>query len=491
MTNALRSSMFIDGEWLAHKGHTVPVINPADESLIGEAPVASQAEAEFAIAAAREAFDHGIWPRMSTRERVTALEKLHAYLLDKKREIMALITAEAGATAMLAEFLHFDIPMKHARRLMDDALLIQPDHIPIELTPQMDGSKTLGTGTILYEPVGVVAAITPYNFPFFLNLVKIYHALVMGNTVVLKPSPLTPFEAFLFGDAALAAGLPRGVLNIVNGDIDTGQLLSTDERVDMVTFTGSEKVGASIVVQAAPTLKRTHIELGGKSAMIVRHDADIQAAAAAGLGNFTTHCGQGCALMTRHLVHNAVRQQYVETMAAMAGHIKVGNPSDPSVTMGPLIREIARSRVENFVAAEIESGAKLVCGGKRPEGLDRGFYYEPTFFDDVDNSSTIAQQEVFGPVALVIGFDSDEEAIDIANHSDFGLAGAIMTRDAGLAYEMALQLRTGGVAINEGAGTMLSSAPFGGYKRSGYGREYGRHGLLEFTEIKAVTFHAG
>ena len=257
----------------------------------------------------------------------------------------------------------------------------------------------------------------------------------------------------------------------------------------MITFTGSDKVGAAIIAQSAPTLKKTHMELGGKSALIVREDADIQNAAMAAVSNFTIHAGQGCALTTRVLAHQGIRKPLMEAMQAMLSHVKVGNPIDPSVSMGPLIRANARDRVERYVGQALDSGANLVFGGRRPD-IEKGFYYLPSLFDGVDNDAVIAQEEIFGPVSVVIGYDTDEEAIAIANHSDFGLAGGIFSNDAGRAYEMARQIRSGGVAINGGGGTMLSSAPFGGYKRSGFGREYGRQGLLDFTETKVISFHA-
>lgn len=482
--------LFIDNQWFAGEADSQAVINPADESLIGMAPIASAQQTSDAIAAARTAFNQGPWPRMSMAERVGVMQKMHDYLYSRKQEILELICMETGCSQQLANFLQFELPMKHARQLMADALHIQSEMIRPELSPSADGRKVLGTGEIIYEPVGVVSAITAYNFPFFLNVVKLYHALTMGNTVVLKPSPLTPFQALLFGEAAQAIGLPKGVLNIVNGDIETGTLLSTDLKVDMVTFTGSDKVGASIVAQSAPSLKKTHMELGGKSALIVRADADLQEAAEAAVANFTIHAGQGCALSTRVLAHQSIRQPLVEAMQSILAHIKVGNPADPSVSMGPLIRANARDRVERYVAQAVDNGASLAFGGKRPD-IEKGFYHQPTLFDGVNNSSVIAQEEIFGPVGVVIGYESDDEAIAIANHSDFGLAGGIFSKDAGLAYEMALQIRSGGIAINGGAGTILSSAPFGGYKRSGFGREYGRQGLLDFVETKVIAFHAG
>jgi acyl-CoA reductase-like NAD-dependent aldehyde dehydrogenase len=284
--------------------------------------------------------------------------------------------------------------------------------------------------------------------------------------------------------------LPDGVLNIVTGGKDVGEALTTDRRIGLVTFTGSDSVGAMIMAQAAPTLKRMLLELGGKSALIVRADADLDRAAAAGLGGFTSHSGQGCALLTRHLVHNSVRAAYVEKVSAMVARIKLGDPANPATTMGPLIREVQRARVEHYVQAGIDSGARLVTGGRRPGDLKRGFFFKPTLFDDVDNRSSLAQEEVFGPIGAVIGFDSDEEAIEFANDSQFGLSGAVFSADAGRAYEIALEIRSGGVAINGGAGTMLSAAPFGGNGRSGYGRENGVEGLKEYTNSKSVSFHA-
>lgn len=491
MVMALNAALYIGGEWVQDSNARMEIINPATEEVIGHAAVAGVTECDQAIACARDAFDKGPWPKMSMVERVAVLQKMHDYLMGKRAQIVDLVIREAGATRMIAEYLHFGIAMKHATHLMAEALRIQSPLTPIELTPDAQGHTVLGTSVTLYEPVGVVSAITAYNFPFFLNVTKVFHALTMGNTLVLKPSPYTPMQASLLGEAADAAGLPRGVLNIVNGDIETGTLLTTDKRIDMVTFTGSDKVGAAIMAQAAPTLKKVHMELGGKSALIVRADADLMKAAQSGLGGFTIQAGQGCALTTRHLVHNSIRQQYVETLAAMARHIKVGDPADPAVNMGPLIREAARQRTEQFVEIGREAGAQLVFGGRRPDGLTRGFYHEPTLFNDVRNDMRIAQEEIFGPVGVVIGYDSDEEAIALANDSDFGLHGTIFSADAGKAFQIARQIRTGGMGINGGGGTMLSDAPFGGYKRSGLGREYGREGLLEFTQIKSISFHAG
>lgn len=348
----------------------------------------------------------------------------------------------------------------------------------------------LGGTTVVREPVGVVSGITGYNFPFLLNLSKIVPALLAGNTLILKPSPFTPYSALLFGEIADEIGLPPGVLNIVNGGMEVGSLLTTHPDVDLVTFTGSEAVGAAIMAQAAPTLKRVHLELGGKSAMIVRHDADIQRAATAAVAILSVNAGQGCAILTRLLVHNSVRRQFVEIAKAVASHWKIGNPADPSVMMGPLIRASQRAKVEKFIELGHEAGATLVHGGGRPADLPKGFFTELTLFDDVDNKMAIAQEEIFGPVGSIIGFDTDDEAIAIANDSRYGLNGGIETADAATAYEMAKRIRTGSVSINGGTGKM-SYAPIGGYKRSGVGREYGPDWLREYQQEKSIFYPVG
>ena len=484
------TALYINGEFLT-TDQLEAVLNPATEAVIGEAPVGTSAHVEAALAAAHEAFHKGPWPRLQQRERQAKMTEFLDAIERRAPEIVRLIVAEAGSTQMLAQFLQYGIPMQHARTAIELSSRPAITPLPVETTPNAQGGVTLGAGVLVRDPVGVVAAITPYNFPFFLNLGKVVPALVLGCTAILKPSPYTPFEALILGEIADEVGLPKGVLNIVTGGVEVGEALTTDKRVDLVSFTGSDKVGSLIQAQSAPTLKRVLLELGGKSALIVRPDADLVGAAQSGLMGFTVHCGQGCALLTRHLVHNSVRAQYIETVKGMLQHIKVGDPADASVGMGPLIREVARRRTEDYVQLALEEGAKLVAGGKRPAGLDKGFFFEPTLFEDVENHHRIAQEEVFGPIGVVIGFDTDEEAIAIANDSDFGLSGAIFSANVGRAYEMALELRTGGVAINGGGGKMSSHAPFGGIKRSGYGREYGVEGLNEFTNIKTISFKGG
>ena len=484
--------LFINGEWVRPLEFD-DVVNPATEDVIIKAPVGGLKEAEYAIEAARKSFDSGEWRSRTPKERQSVLQNFLNAIQARAPEIIEMIVQEAGATRMLAEFLQYGIPMQHAQHAVDICTRPATTPLPVETTPNPmgDGTTMLGAGVLQRAPVGVVTCITPYNFPFFLNIGKIIPAMAVGNSVILKPSPYTPLEALFLGEIAEQVGLPKGVLNIVTGGVDASALLTADKRVDLISFTGSDTVGARIQAQAAPTLKRCLMELGGKSAMIVRSDANVMEAAMAGLSGFTIHCGQGCALLTRHLVHNSIKAEYVATMKAMAEQVKVGNPADPSVQMGPLIRETQRKRTEDYVQIAQDGGAKLVTGGKRPEGLSKGFYYTPTFFDDVTNDMRIAQEEVFGPIGAVIGYDTDEEAVALANQSEFGLAGAIYTRDVGKAYEMALQIETGGVMINGGTGKMNSTFPFGGIKRSGYGREYGEEGLNEFTYMKTIAFHGG
>lgn len=484
----ISDSVFVAGEWVRATGEPEAVINPATEETIGMAPVGGLAEVEAAIAAARHAFDRGPWPRLSPQDRAAKLETFHDALMARQADFLQLITSEAGSVASIAP-LQFYFPMIIAKDAIDRGGRYRDIPLPTGTAPDMQGGSGLVGGVIRREPAGVVAAITPYNFPFFLNVVKLFPALVTGNTVILKPSPYTPLSALLLAEVAASVGFPPGVLSIITGGQAIGEKLTTDPRVDLVSFTGSDKVGALIAAQGAPTLKRLHLELGGKSALIVRADANLPAAIAAGM-TYLTHCGQGCALQTRLIVHNSIRKAYVEALAEAHRSLKVGDPADPSVMLGPLIRESQRARVEHYVEEGRRSGATLVTGGKRPAGLVRGFFYEPTLFDDVDNESVLAQEEVFGPVGAVIGFDTDEQAVEMANRSEFGLSGGIFSQNLGAAFEMAAAIRTGGVSIN-GGGSVPGSpimAPFGGFKRSGIGREWGDEGLNAFTELKSVSF---
>ncbi|KCZ94229.1 aldehyde dehydrogenase family protein [Hyphomonas johnsonii] len=485
MSLNLQTKLYVGGEFINGGDGIEDVVNPATEEVIGHAPVGSMADAEAAVSAAYDAFQNGPWPRMGRHERISIMQKFYAALERRKNEIVALLIAEAGATVALATGAQWSIGLKHFRYYMEQAAIDHTKMTRLEVT-----GSTVGTSVVRYDPVGVVSVVTPYNYPFMLNLVKMVPALLMGNCVILKPSPYTPFAGTLFGDIAEEAGLPKGVLNVMTGGLEVSRFLTSDKRIRLVTFTGSDVVGAAIMQQAAPTLKRLVMELGGKSAMIVRPDANMDLAVHAGLRGFTSHAGQGCALNTRHLVHNSIRGEYVSRLKEMAGHVKLGDPADASTQMGPLIRSIAVERSEKYTQLGLDGGAKLMTGGRRPVHLSKGYFFEPTFFDDVDNSSAIAQEEIFGPIACVIGYDTDEQAIELANDSEFALANYILSADVGRAYEMAQQIHTGRCAINGGAGTQLSDEPFGGNLRSGFGRENGLEGLLEFTNANTISFHA-
>ncbi len=488
------SGLYIGAAWVRPGGgETEAVINPATEAVIGQAPVGGIAEAEAAIVAARRAFDDGAWADLPQAKRTDYMRRMHAALQDRAEQIKLLMIAESGATRMLAESMFFPSPMELVSRLIERSTMPTTRHLPVEkaMNPfNPAGPQLLGGGVVVREPIGVVTAITPYNAPFLVNISKIFPALLAGNTVILKPSPFTPFSALLLGQVADEIGLPPGVLNIVTGGNAVGAMLTSDPRVDMVTFTGSEAVGAAIMGQAAPTLKKVLLELGGKSALIVREDADVQKAAMEGLFQVSNHCGQGCALATRHLVHNSIRPAYIATMKTLVSQLPLGDPASPTTMVGPLIRGAARDRVERMVAQGQADGATLVFGGDRPAHLDKGFFYNVTVFDDVDNAMAIAQDEVFGPVAAVIGFDTDDEAVKLANDSRYGLYGGIHSKDPARAYDMALRLRTGGVVLNGGL-YKQNDAPFGGYKRSGLGREYGDRWLEEYSHEKSIVYPIG
>jgi acyl-CoA reductase-like NAD-dependent aldehyde dehydrogenase len=484
-----RKAVYVAGEW-AEATRTEPVVNPANEEVFAEAPVAGMEHVEVALAAARRAFDSGPWPRLPMKARQAKLAEFLDAIERRASDIVPLIIEESGSLQMLAQFMQFHLPLQLSRRMLEVAERPSVVPLPVDVVPNMQGTLSLAAAVVSREPVGVVVAITPYNVPFLANVCKTVTAMLAGCTVILKPSPYTPFEALVLGEIADEVGLPKGVLNIVNGGADLGTKLTSDRRVDMITFTGSDKVGAAIQAQAAPTLKRTVLELGGKSALIVCADAPIEKAAAAGFGGITTHCGQGCVLLTRQLVHNSIRREYVATLKEMLAGVKVGDPNDPSVTMGPLIRADARDRTERYVGIAQSEGARLVFGGRRPPALQRGFYFQPTLFDDVQNRLRIAQEEVFGPLGVVIGFDTEDEAIALANDTDYGLSGAVYSANVGRAYEIALQLRSGGVTVNTGFPQLTRNAPFGGIKRSGYGREQGELGLDEFTYVKTIDFNA-
>jgi aldehyde dehydrogenase (NAD+) len=487
-TDLRNDGLYIDGRWVEAAGvERIDVVNPATETTIARVPQASVADVDRAVDAARRAADDGPWARMTPRDRSDALVRFVGEAANRRAELVDLIIAEAGCARPFAQALQFDTPMRYAQWFAERAATFPyVDPLPVQVSP-----RGLGQGVIRKEPIGVVAAITPFNFPLYLNLVKVVPALAMGNSVVLKPSPFTPIEALVLGELADAAELPPGVLNVVTGDVAASERLTTHPAVDMVSFTGSDAVGKRIMGQVAQGLKKVLLELGGKSPNIVFEGSDLDKFAASATTGFTIHAGQGCALPTRILAARSVYDDVVERMAAVLAKIRVGDPTDPKVMMGPLIHAAQRDRVEHYVAAGTDAGARLVCGGRRPDGLDCGFFYEPTLFANVDNAMAIAQDEIFGPVGVVVPFDDEHDAVRIANDTRYGLAASVWHPDATRAYEIAQQLHAGTVSINGGGGGPNSWGPFGGYKQSGIGREFGDHGLLEYTQLKTVTWSAG
>lgn len=483
--NTLPTQLFIDGAWTdGTSDETVDVINPATETTIATVAQASAHDVEVAVASARRAFDDGPWPRMTPRERAKVMLRMAEAMNDRRGELVDLSIAEAGSTRMLAEFLQVGVPIDHFADLAER--VVPSFDWEVAQNPVMGNG--IGQGVVLREPFGVAALVTAFNFPLFLNLFKVGPALAAGCTTVLKSSPFTPLQALVLGQVAEAADLPPGVLNIVTGDVEAGTALTTHPAVDLVSFTGSENVGRQIYKQGADSLKKVVLELGGKSANILLEDTNLDLVMQSVIGGIVTHAGQGCALMTRILVHESLHDELVARLQSALPYVPVGDPSDPTIAMGPLIRDVQRERVESLIAVGVKEGAQIAYGGGRPVGLDKGYYLEPTLFVGVDNSMQIAQSEFFGPVGVVIPFKDDADAVRIANDSPYGLSGGVWSGDPIRAYNVAKQLRTGSVVINGGGGTLSPYSPFGGYKRSGIGREWGESGLSEFLQTKAVTW---
>ncbi|MEV8515992.1 aldehyde dehydrogenase family protein [Dactylosporangium sp. NPDC051484] len=478
--------LFINGEWTDGNGEGhLTVVNPATEEVIARVPEAGIEDLEAAVTAARVAFDEGPWPRMRPKERAKIMSRMGEIMHRRRAELVDLNMREAGSVRGLAEAHQTDAPIAHWDDITDRIIGSYRFVEPLLPVVRSGPKGMIGQGVVLREPIGVAALITPYNFPFFLNVCKLAPALATGCTTVLKPSPDTPLEALVLGEIAAEAGLPPGVLNVVTGDVAVSRALTTHPMVDLVSFTGSAAIGRQVYTQAAQSLKRVVLELGGKSANLIFEDADLERAAASVVDSFTVHAGQGCALLTRTLVHRNVKDELLARVRDLAARIRVGDPADPATTMGPVISASQRERIERDINSGIESGASLVFGGARPANLDRGYFVEPTLFTDVRNSMPIAREEIFGPVGVVLEFSDQEEAIRMANDSDYGLSGGVWSQDLSRAYEVGARLRTGTVHVNGGGG-LSPYPPFGGYKHSGIGVERGEYGLQEYVLLKHV-----
>lgn len=473
---------YIGGQWIEPDSGHYNVINPATEAVIGTAPDASVAQVEQAIAAARTAFDTGPWPAAEPAERARCLQQLSDALLARGEEIYALAQAEWGCTAN-ERLIHVDGPVFMVGHAAE--LAVEPSEAPLEAW------GAAGTTLLRYEPLGVVAALTPWNFPHTLNVMKLGAALAAGNTLVLKPSPLTPLAGLALARIIHEdTDIPPGVVNVVTPtSVEASRSLTLDPRVDMVSFTGSSVVGRDVMAGAATTMKRILLECGGKSATILLADVDVGDELTERLlfEGCTMHAGQACILNSRLLLPDAIYDDVVDRLAALARAVVIGDPADPAVTMGPLISREHLDRVEGFVKRAEADGATVVAGGARPKDLASGFYFEPTILTDVSADSHIAQEEVFGPVLTVLRYRDDDDAVAIANNSAYGLGGAVWGGDIDRAVGIARRIRTGQVSIN---GTIPGDAPFGGFKQSGIGREGGVMGLRAYMEPKAIGIPA-
>jgi aldehyde dehydrogenase (NAD+) len=480
------AQLFVDGKLRgAADGATFDIADPATEEIIGVAPAATDADVEAAIGAARRAFDETPWST-DVELRVRCLRQLHRALVEAGPAMRALTTAEAGAPASLTTGPQYDLPVESFAWMVELAERY-------EWETDLGVARPMGIATarrVRREPVGVVAAITPWNFPNQINLAKLGPALAAGNTVVLKPAPDTPWVAAELGRlAAEHTDLPAGVLNVVTSPHrSAGELLTTDPRVDLVSFTGSTATGRAVMAAAAPTLKRVFLELGGKSAAVVLDDGDIGAGAGLAAYSVCVHAGQGCALTTRLIVPRARYDEAVEIAANTMRHVPVGDPTDPATVCGPLINAAQRARVEGYLALAAQEGARFVIGGARPSGgaFDRGFWAAPTVIAGLDNSARTAREEIFGPVLVVIAHDGDDDAVRIANDSPYGLSGAVTSADPARARRVAARIRTGTISINGGV-WFAADAPFGGCKQSGIGREMGVAGFEEYLDTKLLA----
>jgi aldehyde dehydrogenase (NAD+) len=476
--------ILVDGDLVeAAGGATFDNVNPATEQVIGVAADGSVADMDTAIAAARRAFDTGPWAT-DVGLRVRCLRQLAEALAKSAERIRPTLVAEVGCPVMSTHGAQLDVPVSGVTWVAD-------------LLERYAWEQDLGTAELFgipsrryvrREPMGVVAAITPWNYPMQINLAKVVPALAAGNAVVLKPAPDTPWTALLLGRlVAEETDVPPGVLNVVtSSDHGVGARLAADPRVDMVSFTGSTATGRSIMVGAAPTIKKTFLELGGKSALVVLDDADMATAAAIAAFQITSHAGQGCAVTSRLVLP---RSRYDEGLAAVVETMRgipFGDPTDPSVMMGPLVREEQRQRVLGYVSTGVDEGAELALGGGVPEHLPRGYYVEPTVLAGVGPDATVVQEEIFGPVLVVQAHDGDDHAVELANRSLYGLSGGVVSASVERARAVANRVRTGTMSINGGL-YYGPDVPFGGYRQSGIGRESGVAGFEEYLELKSIA----
>jgi aldehyde dehydrogenase (NAD+) len=474
---------YVAGRWVEGE-RSFEVENPADESCFAEAGVTPVAEVQRAITEARQSFDQGVWADLPLAERAKILRAFLDHVEASQEILIDTIMGEAGQPRMMAQGAQVIMGLTLGRQTIDlFEALSHEEANPVPLDDLVRGKVVLSMRR--HEPIGVVSAITPYNGAIIMAFQKLIPALMAGNSVILRPSPLTPLSSLVFGEAADAAGLPAGVLSVVIEDGAEGaELLTSDPGIDMVSFTGSTVVGRQILAQAAPTVKRVSLELGGKSAQLYLDDA-IERAGMGAMAVVAMTSGQACVAATRMLVPNARKAEVIEAVCATYGMISVGDPADPTNLMGPLISAAQRERCERYIALAEEHGAKVAFGGGRPSGLEKGYYVEPTVLDLPDNTNPAARDEIFGPVIGILGYEDLDDAVRIANDSPYGLAGQVYSADVAAATAVARRIRAGAVTVN--SGVFSAFAPGGGYKQSGLGRERGTDGIREFQEVKHIA----
>jgi aldehyde dehydrogenase (NAD+) len=484
----LTDTGYIDGAFVKGEGSRFIVENPSDESVVAEIAGLSAGQVDKALAAARTSFDSGVWSGLTMKQRAETMRRYSEALKKRADKLKELAIAEAGcpvSSTVMGAQVH--APLRMTDDIIDMFLRL-PEHEenPLPLHERVNPYFVVQS-LKLYRPLGVVSAISAYNVPFYTAFWKVVPALMAGNSVILRPNPLTPLSAMIFAEAADEAGLPKGVMNvIIEQGLEGGLAMTTDERVDMVSFTGSCTVGAKVAEQSAPTLKRLVLELGGKSAAIFLPDS-AERAGAHGHQVCTSHAGQGCVLGTRVFVPQDRKAEVLELMAAAVANVKIGVATDPETQLGPVISAGQRARCEHFTEAAVAAGGRVVAGGKRPAHMDKGFFFEPTVLDLPDNKNPAAQEEIFGPVVGVIGYRDLDHAVEMANDSKFGLSAWVTGQDKVAAFQAGLKIRSGAVNVN--GAVMSSYASGGGIKMSGLGRERGVEGLREFQMV--TTFNLG
>jgi aldehyde dehydrogenase (NAD+) len=476
-----KERLFIGGDWVAPDStDVIEVISPSTEQVMGSVPDATTVDVDRAVAAARSALTSGPWPAMSPGERADIMTALSGVLQARSTDIAQMITEQNGSPiswSIMGQVFSSTLALDYYADLTRT----------YDFEERRDGM--MGPVLLRREPVGVVGAIVPWNVPLFTTMLKLAPALAAGCTVVLKPAPETPLDAYMLAEAAIEAGLPPGVLNIVAAGREVGEHLVTHPGVDKIAFTGSTAAGRRIAALCGEQLKRCTLELGGKSAAIICADADLDATVAGLMSASLMNNGQACVAQTRILVQRDRYDDTVDALTAAVANMVVGDPMDPATEIGPLTSSRQRERVEGYITAGRDEGASVALGGGRPAGLDRGWYVEPTVFTGVDNSMRIAQEEIFGPVLAVIPYGDESEAIAIANDSPYGLSGSVWSADNARATDIARKIDTGTVSVN---GFMIEfCSPFGGYKDSGLGRELGPEGLSHYLEMKSIMLLGG